>query len=419
MQKIWIVFEHEFISVVARKSFILTLILIPLVSSLLYLVAGKINQGNNSENSALVEMISPKESTLPDGLVDASGIVAYIPEDLTDNLVQYSDEQSAAAALDQGMINAYYLVSADYLTTGQVEAYQKDYNVMSGLESSWMLEDTLRSNLLQIAQIPQSLYDDPLPDLAVNISKITVVEQPQQRDPDHALSFVIPYVVSLLFYIIIISTSSMLMNSITTEKENRVMEILLTSMDPETMLMGKILSRGVVGFLQFIFWGGTGWLLLRGGGQAFQIPQEFQIPASFLIWGLVYLLLGYFLYAVLMASVGALAPNMRESSQVTILFVFPMVIPLMFVSVFSQTPNAAIPVFLSYFPLTSPIAMMMRLSVTVVPFWSLLLSAAILGGCAYLCLRLLGGLFRADVLLSSGSLNIKRFFKAVFQQARA
>ena len=418
MQKIWVVFKHEFISVIARRSYIISLILLPLISSAIFLVAAKMNQQSGTQQNPIAEIVTPKQSTLPEGLVDHASIIATIPIDVQDKLVLYTDESEAETAMLAEKISGYYVISADYLQSGEVLAYQKDYNVMSGMESSWVVEQVIRDNLLDRVGVSRNNYDTPIPDLSVHVQE-TNVQQPQQLNPDNGLTFMIPYVVSLLFYTIIITTSSMLMNSITTEKENRVMEILLTSMTPETMLIGKIVSRGVVGLLQFALWGGTGWLLLQASGQSFQVPAEFQIQPSFLLWGVLYLILGYFLYSVLMASVGALAPNMRESSQVTFLFVMPMIIPLMFVSVFAQKPNAALPVFLSYFPLTSPIAMMMRLSVTSVPVWSLLLSALLLGVTAYLCLRLIAGIFRADVLLSSGSLNIKRFFKAVFQQNRA
>jgi ABC-2 type transport system permease protein len=416
--KLWTIFRYELISVVMRKSFLLTLFLLPLISVSLFTIAGRINQ-QGGETNALMDLIAPKEETVMEGLVDASGLITVIPDAAKESIAIFPDEAAAKIALESGQIHGYYLIPEDYLTRGEVTAYQQDYNIMSGLDATWVIEETLRSNLLQRAEISPNLYQTPLQDLKVNVLPQAASEPaPLPRDEDHALNFMVPYIVALMFYIIIISTSSMLMNSITTEKENRMMEILLTSIDPETMLAGKILSRGVVGLLQFIIWGGTGWLLLRYSGQTFQIPDQFQIPMDFLFWGLAFILLGYYLYAVLMAGVGALAPNMRESSQITFLFILPMIVPLMFVSVFSQTPNGAFPVLLSYFPLTSPLAMMMRYSVVRVPIWEMLLSAVVLGMTAYGCMRLIAGLFRADVLLSANSFNLKRYFSAVFLRRR-
>jgi ABC-2 type transport system permease protein len=416
--KLWTIFRYELASVVMRKSFLLTLFLLPLISVSLFTIAGRINQKGGSSN-AFVDLVAPKADTSMEGIVDASGLINFIPDAAKENIKIFPDAAAAKTAMESGQIRGYYLIPKDYLTRGEVIAYQQDYNIMSGLDSTWVIEETLRSNLLTMADISPEQYQAPLQDLKISVSPVSASgSTPEPRDEDHALNFMVPYIVSLMFYIIIISTSSMLMNSITTEKENRMMEILLTSFDPETMLAGKILSRGVVGLLQFIIWGGTGWLLLRTSGQTFQIPDQFQVPLDFLFWGIAFILLGYYLYAVLMAGVGALAPNMRESSQVTFLFVLPMVVPLMFVSVFSQTPNGGFPVFLSYFPLTSPLAMMMRYSVVRVPIWEMLLSLVVLGITAYVCMRLIAGLFRADVLLSTNSFNIKRYFNAVFLRRR-
>jgi ABC-2 type transport system permease protein len=410
------VFRYELISVVKRKSFLLTLFLLPLISTAFFIIAGRINQ-QGADSNPFSDLVGTKANPLPEGIVDTSGIVSIIPEEMQTTILRFDDETSAKAALQAEQIRGFYLIPADYLSLGEVTAYQKDYNIMEGLDSTWAIEETLRSNLLRMAGISPVEYAQPLPDLEIILMQSPDAEAtPSPRDEDHALTFLIPYGVAMLFYIIIFSASSMLMNSITTEKENRMMEILLTSIDPETMLAGKILSRGVVGFLQFIIWGSTAWLLLQMSGETFQIPDQFRLPLDFLFWGVVFIVLGYSLYAVLMAGVGALAPNMRESSQVTFLFVLPMIIPLMFVSIFSQTPNAGFPVFLSYFPLTSPLAMMMRLSIVRVPLMELILSVLILAGSAYGCMRLIAGLFRADVLLSARSMNIKRYFKALFQR---
>ena len=419
MNKIWVVFKQELLSVIRRKSFLITLFLLPLVSVIIFIVAGQINGSGNSAANPIVEIVAPQEETVPDGFVDLTGLVTEIPDSVDGQLVKFSDIDAANLAISTGEISSYYLIPEDYLQSGTIISYQQDYNILDGLENSWVIKTTLQSNLLKVAGINMETYNNPLGDVEIVVHEIeTGKEAPEQRDSEDGLTFMVPYIISMLFYAIIITTSSMLMNSITTEKENRVMEILLTSIDPETMLFAKILSRGVVGLLQFALWGGTGWVLLHFSGQTFQLANEFQLPVSFLVWGVVFLLLGYFLYAVLMAGVGAMAPNMRESSQMTMFFVMPMILPLMFISVIAQTPNKFFPVFLSYFPLTSPLAMMMRYSLVKLPIWEPLLAAGILAVSAYVCMRLIAGLFRADTLLSGESLNPKRYFSALFTRNR-
>ena len=419
MNKLWVVFRQELLSVVKRKSFLITLFLFPLLSVIIFVIAGQINGREDSTANPIVELVAPQEEAIPDGFVDFTGIVTEIPDWVGDQLVVFSSIDEANSAIQSREISSYYVIPEDYLESGTIISYQQDYNILDGLGNSWVIETTLQTNLMKYAGVNVEAYDNPLGDVEIVVQEIEPARaEPEQRDSDDGLTFMVPYIISMLFYAIIISTSSMLMNSITTEKENRVMEILLTSIDPETMLLAKILSRGVVGLLQFALWGGTGWVLLQFSGQTFQLANEFQLPVSFLVWGVVFVLLGYFLYAVLMAGAGAMAPNMRESSQMTIFFVMPMMIPLMFNSVIAQSPSKFFPVFLSYFPLTSPMAMMMRYSLVKLPIWEPLLAAGLLAGSAYICMRLIAGLFRADTLLSGESLNPKRYFSALFQRNR-
>ena len=128
----------------------------------------------------------------------------------------------------------------------------------------------------------------------------------------------------MLFYIIILSAASLLLSSVAKEKENRMMEILLVSVTPRQLLTGKIVALGMVGLLQTIVWVGTGRILLARSGTTFNLPIAFQLPPSFLIWGLIFFVLGYAVYASLMAGLGALVPNLREASQATIRGDFPL-----------------------------------------------------------------------------------------------
>jgi ABC-2 type transport system permease protein len=123
------------------------------------------------------------------------------------------------------------------------------------------------------------------------------------------------------------------------------------------------------------------------------------------------------LYASLMAGLGALTPNLRESSQVTTVIILPLIVPMMFISLLVEDPNGALAVGLSLFPLTSPVGMMTRLAATSVPFWQPVLAAVLLLGTGYLAIRAVAGMFRAQNLLSGQTPNIKLFFMALIGKA--
>jgi ABC-2 type transport system permease protein len=178
-------------------------------------------------------------------------------------------------------------------------------------------------------------------------------------------------------------------------------------------LTGKIVALGLVGLLQTIVWVGTGRILLARGGTAFNLPIAFQLPPSFLVWGVIFFLLGYAVYASLMAGLGALVPNLREATQATIVVIFPLIIPIFLLSILINDPNGPVATILSIFPLTAPVAMMTRLSAGNVPLWQTTLSAILLVITALLVIRSVARMFRAQTILSGQPFSRKLFFSAL------
>ena len=328
MSKIRTVLKYEFLTVLRSRSFQLTLILLPVIGFIAVLIIGGLQKNNQAKS--IFSFLAPAETTQTMGLVDNSGIIQQIPESVSALVVRFSDGESAKAAVAKGEIGGYYVVSADYMATGQVDLFKSELNVIGGSDDSYLIEGLLQENLM--ADDPQllNLFRQP-----VNLETHYQSSEPQ-RDPNSALTYFLPYAVTMLFYMLILGTSSTMLNSIASEKQNRVMEVLLTSMTPLQMLTGKIIALGLIGLLQTTFWFGSAFLLYRLSGKAFALPLEFALPVSILAWGILFFLLGYAIYASLMAGVGAMVPNLRESSQAT----FPGDLPLDHPTCFSSTPSS-------------------------------------------------------------------------------
>ncbi|NTW45382.1 MAG: ABC transporter permease, partial [Anaerolineaceae bacterium] len=272
---------------------------------------------------------------------------------------------------------------------------------------NWKLENILNEMLL--ANYPKEL--SRLQNLMNFETEILSTEG--DRDPENGLTFFIPYIVTMMFYIIILGSSSLMLNSITNEKTNRVMEILMTSINPTQMLTGKIVALGIVGLMQTIIWSVSGFLLLRLSGRTMDLASSFQLPISILFWGILFFIAGYTLYASLMAGLGAMVPNLKEASQATTILVIPMIIPLMFMGAIIDKPNGMISLILSLFPLTAPVTMMTRLASGNVPLWQILLSLFLIFAFSYLVIRSVSNLFRAQTLLSGQEFKLKYFFNAL------
>ncbi len=408
MNKTLLVLKHEVITILSRPSFLFALFGVPLIGAAVFFIAGQLNQGSPVQN-ILSKLIASPPSISAEGYVDHSGIIKEIPPSIKPGvLIGFADESSAGKALADRKISSYYVISSDYLTSGKVTAVHTNFNPISAAGKTNTLEYVLEVNLLkgdtQLAKLvngPSDLKKEPLNPVP-------------QREQSNMLTFFLPYAVTMLFYIIILSSASLLLSSVTKEKENRVIEILMASVTPTQLLTGKITGLGLVGLLQMIVWVGMGRFLLARSGTVFNLSAAFQLPASFLVWGLVFFVLGYAVYASLMSGLGALVPNMREASQATIVVIFPLIIPIFLLSLVINDPNGGISTFLSLFPLTSPVSMMTRLAAGEVPLLQIVISVVLLAATAVLIVRAVARMFHAQSLLSGQPFSRKLFFSTLF-----
>jgi len=407
MKKTLLVLKNEFISVVTRKSFLLTLVLLPLTSFIILLVVSGIQKGDSGTASLLKNVFQPDSGIIMEGFIDHSGLMTVIPPDITDELSRYDSETAAEKALKEGTIAAYYVIPADFIETGDIICIRPDFNPLGGASSSGPVSTLVAYNLTNGDFNLAARIQNP-----INASEVDISNQ-VQRDSGHWLTFFLPYIVTFLFYIVIMTSSSLMLSSVTNEKQNRVMEILMTSITPGQMLTGKIIALGLVGLLQTVIWLGAGLLMLRFSGKAFALGAAFQLPASILLWGILFFIFGYAMYASLMAGIGALVPSLREASQLTTVVILPMIIPLMFINALINTPDSPLATFLSIFPLSAPVSMMTRLAATQVPIWQVLLALALLVLTSWLLVRASASLFKAQNLLTGQTMNALGFIKAL------
>ena len=411
MKKTLLVLRNELITTVTRKSFLFTAFGLPLIAVLIFLGASVLQSDAPDALRGLTGGSDESELQV-EGYVDHSGLVNVIHEDIPEGiLVAYPDEASARQALSDEEIAAYYVIPADYIVSGDLIYINPDYSWTGSKDQSWVMRRTLTANLLDNEPERIQRFWNAM-DLEVK-----ALAPSQERDRDNPLTFAVPYATMIIFYFVIIMSSSLLLNSVTVEKQNRVMEILMASIRPRQLLSGKIIGLGITGLLQTVIWFGTGYTLLRLSGRTFDLPPGFELPPSILGWGIVFFLLGYAVYASLMATLGALVPNLKEGSQSTILVVWPTIIPMFLISILIEEPHGALSTALSLFPLTAPMTMMLRLSVGGVPWWQPPLAVGLLLITVYFILRAVAGVFRAQYLLSGQTFSTRRYFSALLGKA--
>jgi ABC-2 type transport system permease protein len=407
MNKTYLVIRNEIVTVLRSKTFLFFAFALPVLAVVIFLGVGYVNSSRGGTGDSGTAHAEDDELQV-EGYVDLVGLISEIPEDVPAGiLVSYDDENSALQALRADEIKAYYVIPTDYLEAGDLIYVYPDYSLVSEGQS-WVMRQTIFANLLE--------NDSERVARAWNTMDLeTRPLDPNRagRDDDNPLTFVVPYATMMIFYMVIIMSASLLMNSVGKEKSNLVIEVLLSSVSPRELLVGKVAGLGILGLVQTGIWVGTAYSLLSLSGRTFSLPAGFELPPSIIVWGLVFFLLGYAVYASLMAGLGALVPNMREASQAVILVIWPLIIPLFMYVALVEQPHGALAVGLSLFPLTSPVAMMTRLAGTTVPWWQLALAVLLLVGTAVLVVRSVAGIFHAQTLLSGQPFSARRFARAL------
>jgi ABC-2 type transport system permease protein len=409
MKKTLSVLRNELINTLSRRSFLFTAFGLPLIGFLLVLGVSALNSNGSSSNVISELFGSPDFTSIQaQGYIDQAGLIDAIPSDLPPgSLVAFSDEVVAKQALADEEISAYYIIPEDYLESGELIYITPEFNPISDSGQSWMIRWALQVNLLDGDAQLAARVQNPME------VQVTALTDQVKRDESNPLTYWVPYATTIIFYMVILMTSSLLLNSVSSEKQNRVIEILMVSVKPRQLLTGKILGLGIAGLIQIVIWLGTGYTLLKISGRSLNLPAGFDLPISFILWGVLFFILGYAVYASLMATLGALVPNLREASQATIVVIAPLIVPMFFVSILIDQPHGGLATGLSLFPLTAPVTIMTRLAAGGVPLWQPLLSAGLLALTAFVIIRAAAGAFRAQTLLSGQPFSLNRYFAAL------
>ncbi len=397
MRKILKVAKHEYLSNVRRKSFVFTTFGIPvLLIALMFVITRLAIQAETGNVSDQV------------GYVDHSGVLES-QNARPENFAQFDTDETAAAALEVGEIGAYFVVAEDYLQTGAVTLYSA-----SGGGSA--LIDIFNQYLL--ANLDTGLDPEIVTRVKdpVVMSVLTLDNGRLMTESSAEMLFIIPMIFVMIFFITIQTTSGTLMSSVAEEKSTRVIEILVTSMTPFQLLAGKIIGLGALGLTQIGIWVGATLLFITLGNS---IPalQGLSVPTDIVLIGFIYFVLGYALVASFMAGIGAVAGSEQESRQIAGLAVFPLVVPFFFIYTFIVEPNATIAVFLTLFPITAPVTVMLRTGFSSVPAWQIAASVIILAITTLITVWASARVFRWSILMYGKRPSLRRIIGAIFGRA--
>jgi ABC-2 type transport system permease protein len=274
-----------------------------------------------------------------------------------------------------------------------------------------LLDATLRAGLLASTGVGRDVITRvvaPATVTTVTVSGSTV------SDAAMAASVLLPFAFTLLFVMSIFITSGYLLQSVTEEKENRVVEILLSSVPSLPLMAGKILGLGAAGLTQVLIWIAVSLAFIPIiGGQVGGLG-DLHLSAGVLALGLVYFVLGYLAYGAIFTAIGAIAPGNREAQQYSGFFGFVAVIPLIFSSVFLTDIESPLVWALALIPFTAPATMLMVLTIApTIPVPMVICSLVSLTLFVALATIASARVFRATLLLYGVRPSLRRILDAM------
>lgn len=429
--KIGIIIRREYFERVTKKSFIFTTILMPLFMVMLMIAPALITIFNTPELKRIA-------------VIDDSGIIAPTLKDGEEiEFISINEPLDAAKANDS--IDGILVINKDILTspTGASLYTHDASSMMIEQNITNQIEKTIEDNRLRNYKIDN--LDQIINDVTADISLTTYrIDENEDSSSSSFLSYVIGMIMSLLLYMFLLLYGQLVMTSIIEEKNNRVLEIMVSSIKPGQLMMGKILGIGLVALTQVLIWAGimvtmsaivmptilpteimgevtafnTGSFDVATANNDIEMIQALAIIGNvgYVIEIFIYLILfligGFLFYAAINAAIGSAVDNIQDASQLQSVVVVPIILGLVMSMSVVSDPNSTLATILSFIPFTAPMTMMTRIPFGI-PTWEIITSLVILYISFIGMVWLSAKIYRVGIFMYGKKPSIKELLKWV------
>jgi ABC-2 type transport system permease protein len=423
MKKFLAVIKREYIQRVRAKMFVLSTILLPAALSLFGIVpaiifsiqtpplrvavvdqTGKMyaELKRSLESDSSDSNTQSENASQPRGL-PRRGLGTFKLEEVNATSESLDDIRTD---LDQRMrareLDGYLILPPDFLSTGKAEFFNRnpgDIVSLGALQST--LNRATREQRLIDAKVDNKTRQELF--RPVSLEGVRVSGGSQARDPN--ASFALVFGVGFVMYLSILMYGQIILGAVIEEKETRIAEILFSSIKPFTLMMGKLVGVSFVALTQLAIWGlafsvfalfgvGVGVPALRGISA--HIPG---VPLSHYFFFALFFLLGYFIYATLYALVGSMVTTAQEGGQLAIPIILILAVSFYLFLPVSRSPDSPLAFWVSIFPFTAPVAMVVRIVTQTPPFWQIALSLLIGFGSVLVIMYAASRIYRVGMLM--------------------
>lgn len=416
--KIVLVLKREYWFNFKRKSFLFSAFGVPLLTLVAMFLIIRFTTGRETNLDAYNRI----------GVIDRAGIVTVLAPDgryvlFTDPAIPAPEgddpaarkayfaalEDAARQQLEAGELDAYLVIADDYVLSGRVDLYTTR-NVPAVLLNS--VRDLMREQLS--ARAPDTL---PLPPSRLAAPAVEVLRDVNtgQELSETALvgRMMLPFIFVFIYFLASSTTAQFLMSGVVEEKENRLMEILATSIRPLELLWGKMLGLAALSFTQIGLWLAAGLVIVMMVEDAREFVTAIPFAAGDILLVVVLFVINFLLFASMMLAIGAAVTAEAESRQLAGIFTFIAVLPMAAVVTFFTNPDGPLPLFFTFFPFTAATALILRFGLTTIPAWQIATSLVIQIVSVVAMMWLAAKIFRLGMLMYGKRLTPRAFWNAL------
>lgn len=401
MKKLFSIIKREYWTRVRGKGFIIGTIISPVlmmsfafVPILLARAGGqsKINltvldqNGDPNLQARLEKLLEPatprddRYEVLWETIQPGSGIEARQAE---------LNQQIAAGKLD-----AYLILPPDLVNQEQVRYHVKNVGGSSG-----QLREALNKAVFESRVARAGLDAERIRELNKTL-RLDVVNAKGERE--RGQTFILSFGLLMILYVTILVYGVMVMRGVIEEKQSRIIEVLLSSVRPFELMLGKIIGIGAVGLTQYLIWAICGAGISAVAALPALATGAVKIPSISIlqiVFFVVYFVLGYFLYATFYAMVGAIVSNDEDGQQMQMPVTMTIVVPVMLSTMVMRNPDSTASTILSLIPFFSPVLMFLRIGMQTPPWWQIALSIVLMIGTILAAVWLVAKIYRVGVLM--------------------
>jgi ABC-2 type transport system permease protein len=382
MRKLWLIVKREYITRVRTKGFVIGTVALPLLSIGLFVFS-------------ILIALHQVDHTVKLGILDGRGGLAPVIERGLDGKLSSgrpafrvieslerpdSDEKARGrlrADVRSGRLDGYLVVPQDVAAGKPAEFHTKNPGNFTVTED---IGRAVSNAVIGLRLNERGAQVDQVADVVRGVDLKLVRITKRGETEEKGQTFIVAVSMTMILYTTLVMYGVITMRSVLEEKTTRTIEVLISAAKPFQLMAGKILGVGAVGFTQYLVWALSALLITSYGAAVAasvkvntSIPRIY-IPASLLIFFVIYFLLGYFLYASFFASVGAAASNEHDAQQMQWPATLPLIFSFVMFNFILRDPNSATAVALSLVPFFTPILMLLRISAETPPFWQIGLS---------------------------------------------